>query len=351
MNTVSAVYFDGLNSRPHPVELRFNPAGTLEIIGDGVHLQAPRHELGIDPPLGRTNRFIRLAQGGRCEVSDLAALEQALAHWRPSRGSLWLHQVEKNWPLVLVSVLVLACLGWIVIRHGLPWGARKIAFALPADITRKLGSETLAAFDKTMFQPSRLAAERRTALQRKFREFLDQAGAPAVYRIEFRRSEVFGANAFALPSGDIVITDGLVELAEDDREIVGVLAHECGHVVHRHALRSVLQNSSVFVVIALVTGDVSSATAFGGALPAYLMESKYSREFETEADLYAVQLMRAAKVDPVHLANMLKRLSSQSHDSSGKALSYFSTHPLTAERIKAITSTSATVPPETTVHK
>jgi predicted Zn-dependent protease len=81
------------------------------------------------------------------------------------------------------------------------------------------------------------------------------------------------------------------------------------------------------------------------------MESKFSREFETEADLYAVQLMRAAKVDPVHLANMLKRLSSQSHDSSGKALSYFSTHPLTAERIKAITSTSATVPPETTVHK
>jgi len=279
-------------------------------------------------------------------------LEQALAHWRPARASLWLHQVEKNWSLVLVSVLVLACLGWVVIRHGLPWAARKIAYALPADITKKLCSETLEAFDKTMFQPSQLPAERRTALQRKFREFLKQAGDPVAYRIEFRHSEVFGANAFALPSGDIVITDGLVELAEDDQEILGVLAHECGHVVNRHALRSVLQNSTVFVVIALVTGDVSSATAFGGALPAYLMQSKFSREFETEADLHAVKMFLAAHLDPVHLANILGRLSSKSHDSLGKALSYISTHPPTVERIEAIKCASpATVKPTIGEHK
>ena len=133
-----------------------------------------------------------------------------------------------------------------------------------------------------------------------------------------------------------MITDDLVKLAESDAEIVSVLAHECGHIVHRHALRAVLQNSAVFVVIALITGDVSSATAFGGALPTYLLQSRFSREFEREADAHAVERLRQADIAPVHLATMLQRLAATHGESDSSVLGYLRTHPPTPERIQAI---------------
>lgn len=343
MSTTPAIYFDGLTAQARPVEIHFDPAGFMDIRGEGVALRIPRTEVTIDPPLGRTNRFIRMTDGSRCEVSDHSALEAALATWQPARASRLLHQVERSWLLVLAATVILALFSWTVISYGVPWGARKVAFALPADLTKQLGNETLEALDKTVFQPTTLAPARQKELQQKFRAFLIQAGDDQTYRIEFRHSDLFGANALALPSGDIVITDDLITLAADDQEILGVLAHECGHVVHRHALRSVLQNSTVLIVIALITGDVSSATAFGGALPAFLMQNKFSKEFESEADAHAVQKMKTAKLDPVHLATMLNRLSEKAHESKSKALSYLSTHPPTAERIEAIVHPPGTV--------
>jgi Zn-dependent protease with chaperone function len=338
MNDVPAIYFDGQSSAARPVTLRFDAAaGLLEITGEGVALRVPRAAVSVDSALGRTHRFVRLASGARCEVQAhaLDALETALAPWDRGRGS-WLHRLERSWPLVAASVVLMAVLGWLAIRYGVPWGARQVAFLLPANITRELGQETLEAFDDTLFKLSALPARRQAELQRKFREFIAKSGDADSYRIAFRKSEPVGANALALPSGDIVITDDLVKLANDDDELLGVLAHECGHIVHRHALRGVLQNSTVFVVIALITGDVSSATAFGGALPAFLLQTKFSREFEAEADRHAVTMMKAAGLDPVHLARMLESLSKEHGESDLSALKYLRSHPPTPERLKAI---------------
>lgn len=338
MNDVPAIYFDGQSSAARPVTLRFDAAaGRLEITGEGLALQVPRAEVTIDSALGRTHRFVRLAGGARCEVQAgaLDALEIALEPWDRGRGS-WLHRLERSWPLVVGFAALLAVLGWLAIRYGVPWGARQVAFLLPAGITRELGQKTLETFDGTFFKLSSLPARRQAELQRKFREFIAKSGDADSYRIAFRKSEAIGANALALPSGDIVITDDLVELAEDDEELLGVLAHECGHIVHRHALRGVLQNSTVFVVVALITGDVSSATAFGGAVPAFLLQTKFSREFESEADAHAVKMMRAAGIAPAHLARMLESLSKKHGESKFSALKYLNSHPPTPERIRAI---------------
>ena len=85
-----------------------------------------------------------------------------------------------------------------------------------------------------------------------------------------------GANAFALPNGTIVVTDDLVKLAEHDDELVAVLAHEIGHVVSRHALRRVLQDSGVMLLVAGITGDIVSISSLAAALPTLLIEAKYS---------------------------------------------------------------------------
>lgn len=337
LTEVPAIYFDGRTSQARDVVLRWHAFdGVLEVNGAGVALRVPQREVTVESRLGRGPRFVRFADGGRCEVADNEGLDAVIATWSPQRGAAWLHRVETSWLYVMVAVVLLTALGWTAIQFGLPWAARKVAFALPAKITQTLGDQTLQVLDAGTFQPTQLTHERQLQLQAEFKRFLAEVGDANAYNIVFRSAKAMGANALALPSGTIVITDELVRLAEDDREILGVLAHECGHVQHRHALRGILQNSAVFVVIALVTGDVSSATAFGGALPTYLLQSRFSRDFEREADAYAVATLRAAKMDPAYLATMLERLSQGHSETMDKVQDYIGSHPPTPERIRFI---------------
>ncbi len=269
-------------------------------------------------------------------MADSAEFDAVIATWAPNRAASWLHRTEMSWRHVLVAIVVLIAVGWAAIHFGLPWAARKVAFLLPTGLTTTLTDQTLATLDATMLAPTRLTHARQNELQAKFRTFLDAVGDRTPYRIEFRVMKGDVPNAFALPAGVIVITDALVHLAEDDREIVAVLAHECGHIRHRHTLRAVLQNSAVFVVLALATGDVSSATALGSALPAFLLQSRFSRDFEREADAHAVAELRRGGLEPAHLARILGRLAATHSEGDSKVMGYLRTHPPTPERIESI---------------
>jgi predicted Zn-dependent protease len=170
-------------------------------------------------------------------------------------------------------------------------------------------------------------------LRARFAAMTEPLADGHTFRLEFRRSGRIGPNAFALPSGIIVVTDELVMLAEHENEIVAVLAHEIGHVRHRHGLRTLLQNSAVALLIASVTGDLASVTALSAALPTLLVEAKYSRAFETEADRFALEYLREHRIPPAHFADMLSRLDvaigrkREVHD-------YLASHPVTSERIR-----------------
>ena len=129
-----------------------------------------------------------------------------------------------------------------------------------------------------------------------------------VYRLEFRQGGLIGANAFALPSGIIVMTDELVEMAETDDELVAVLAHEVGHVRGRHALRQLLQAAGVSALAFALLGDVSSISALLSAAPA-LLHAKHSRDFEREADGFAKQWLRENGIAESNFDAILCRIS------------------------------------------
>ena len=83
------------------------------------------------------------------------------------------------------------------------------------------------------------------------------------------------------------MTDELVELAEEENEIVAVLAHEVGHVRGRHSLRLLLQDSVAALLLVGILGDVSTASLIVASVPSVLVEAKHSREIEAEADDFA----------------------------------------------------------------
>jgi Zn-dependent protease with chaperone function len=252
--------------------------------------------------------------------------------------------------MVLVSVAVLLASGTAAVWFGLPALAKSIAFSLPEPVVDGLGRHVLEYLDKGFFSPSTLSEERRTELREKFGDFLRKTGDVKERRILFRAGGALGANAFALPSGDIVLTDRLVLLAEDDEELVAVVAHECGHVDGRHILQSVIQTSALATLVSFMTGDASAVTAIGGALPLFLVRSKFSRGFERDADLYAVRRLSAGGISPTRLAEMLERLSKsrkrgdkekcgdkeKDEDADSELVEYLSTHPPTAERKRMI---------------
>jgi len=168
------------------------------------------------------------------------------------------------------------------------------------------------------------------------------------------------ANAFALPSGDVVLTDRLVALAADDEEVLAVAAHELGHLAHRHAVRQALERAALTTAVFLLAGDLSGVTGMLASLPVALVQLGYSRAMEREADAYAVRLLRAEGIPPAALARMLRRLDAAACTAAAEAKeegarekrapreetgreaacagppAWLSTHPLTEDRIRRI---------------
>jgi Zn-dependent protease with chaperone function len=144
----------------------------------------------------------------------------------------------------------------------------------------------------------------------------------------------------ALPSGVIIFTDDLVELAENDDELVAILGHEIGHIAHRHSLRSIVQSSLALWLIVAVTGDISAASEMTATVPALLADLAYSRDMETEADDYALAFMQEHGLDPDHFAAIMTRLEAShgnpetSTEEDDDDLGFLSTHPPTPERIE-----------------
>jgi Zn-dependent protease with chaperone function len=249
----------------------------------------------------------------------------------PQTPSQWEGSLRGVWLLAVAFVLVLVGL----YRFGVPALADSAARRIPSAVTEAVSAGTLSAMDRTVFEESKLPAERQGRLTRKFGLLRTPGGRASSYRLQFRKSDQLGPNAMALPSGTIVVTDALVELTSEDDEILGVLAHEAGHVDERHGMRLLLQNSLLAFGMAFLLGDTSILL---GRAPQALMEAKYSRDLERAADAYAVQVLDLNDIPRRHLARMLQRLDDYGSRRGGGngVLAYLSSHPITRERIDRV---------------
>ena len=331
--SVPATYFDGHTARAHPVTLDLS-AGRLTVEGAAIARDETIDAVEITDEIGLTPRLVRFSDGAFCEVTDVAALGVILERQGIARSAVSQWEGRRGW-IATAIVLFLVTLG-VAYRYGVPAFAHTVAMNLPEPAVELIGTHTLDILDRTVFAPSTIPLARQGEIIAAFGRLRLPDGTTPSYPILFRRSEAIGANALALPSGVIIVTDGLVELAKDDREILGVLSHEAGHVEQRHGLRQLLQNSIVTLVVAGYLGDVGGLVA---TAPTVLLQAKYSRDFEREADGYAVEVLRSNGIPLGHLADILERFAAQqpSHASPHLPMSdYLSTHPATAERLRLL---------------
>lgn len=146
-------------------------------------------------------------------------------------------------------------------------------------------------------------------------------------------------NAFALPGGPMYINRGMIEAARNEGELAGVMAHELSHVALRHATAQATKQTSAKSMLGqlgLILGGAvlgGEAGAQLGALGAAAWMTKYSREYESQADLLGAQIMATAGYDPSDLANVFQTIQGQG---GNRGPEWLSSHPDPGNRYQKI---------------
>ena len=143
-------------------------------------------------------------------------------------------------------------------------------------------------------------------------------------------------NAFALPGGPMYVNRGMIEAARTEGEMAGVMAHEIAHVALRHGTAQATkgQKYGTLAAIAGIAGTIFGGQGVGqlAQAPFAVYMLKFSREYETEADILGAQIMAASGYDPRDLANMFRTLEQQGGGGGG----FLSDHPSPSDRYARI---------------
>ena len=142
-------------------------------------------------------------------------------------------------------------------------------------------------------------------------------------------------NAVAVPYYQIIIFSKLIEISDNPDELAGVIAHEMGHVIRRHPIQSLVRVIGMNLLIHMVfggAGDTSTTASIGNGL----LQLRYNRDFEREADEIAIKTLYNAGIDNRGFINFFVRLQSEGKMAHENIFSYISTHPATSERIAVV---------------
>ena len=340
MTSGAGVYFDGQTSARHNVTVVLTPSA-LQISGGTGQLLAEWHYDEVEE-LAAPDNVLRIGRRGnkvleRLEIFDpafAAVVDEHAIHVDRSGSTQRRQRLSViGWSVVATVSLLLTA------YYGVPALADRLAPLLPPVVERKLGDavdmQTRAMLDTksagAAFECGSADSEKpgRAALDKMIKRLESGAGLPSPLRsFVVRRTE---ANALALPGGQIYVFRGLIEKAETADEVAGVLAHEIGHVAHRDGTKGVLQAGGLSFLFGMLLGDFVG----GGAVvlaARTVLQSSYTREAESAADLYAAHLMNKVGGDVRALATMLERIGGATEPGMKILLD----HPETKARIAAI---------------
>ena len=347
---IQATYFDGRSARAQAVLLSARE-GHLRVRGEAIDREYALAEMQLSERLGSAARRLDFSGGGHCEVQDHTGFAVLIdtAGFKPR----WVEGAQRSLPVILGSLLAMLLLAAAFYQWGLPKLTVITANQVTPELAAALSTQTLELLDSRYLKPSTLARERQQQLRARLLALRDahaETGSIATGadgELLFRSGGQLGANALTLPDGRIVLLDELVALADDDEQVLAVLAHERGHAAGRHGLRALVRGTIVGTFAAWWFGDVSNLLVVG---PTLLLNSVYSRTLEEAADAHAIAVLQANRIAPLRLAEMLRKLEAAHEDAQKGAprwLRYLATHPDTAARIERIEKASTRDGPST----
>lgn len=338
MHEMNGIYYKAGSAAGRPATLRVSDEGAVQL--DGVAVGAWR-DLKISDRLSSLTRRIRLADGGLFETTENDLVDRIDMTHSGDRAvfSLIADRLERSGRFAIFAVVAVVASIYGMVAFGIPTMAKGIAFALPQEVMLSMGDDVLQGLDTHMLTATKLspaAQARAHVLFARIEAAAERRDASADLKLHLRAgSERMGANAFALPGGHIIVLDALWELADGDEEVAGVLAHEIGHAAKRHGLQGLVRSGLLSFGLVTFLGDPSGIADILVAAPAAFLAAGYSRAFEREADLEAIQTLHLMGINPNRYGDMMARLSGQC-DGPCPEGGILASHPPSDERIEAI---------------
>lgn len=153
-------------------------------------------------------------------------------------------------------------------------------------------------------------------------------------------------NAFALPGGQIFITVGLFDKLQTEAQLAGVLGHEIGHVIERHSAQQMAKNQlGQSLIVAVATGsNQESHSLMIASFVNQMIQLRYGRHDESQADIWGIKLMEKAGFDPRAMIEVMKILKAAGGD--GRGVEIFQSHPNPDLRIEQINAYLKENPPK-----
>jgi predicted Zn-dependent protease len=267
----------------------------------------------------------------RLHVADPAFLAALLARSpainpRPQR-------IRRTAAIIAASLVCLPLLAGAV-WFGLPLIAKPLAALVPQAVEERIGETVLDILVGDLETCENEAG--RIALDRLVDRLWVGLDKPVAFDVQVVKSPM--VNAVAAPGGHILVFSELLENASGPDELAGVLAHEIGHVVHRHSMQALVRHFALSMVITVFTGNDWGL----GSAAQLFVQFAYSREAESEADATGVEMLERAGLRADGLATFFARM--QKEEGSVALPRYVSSHPPSAERSAATARSSAGQP-------
>ena len=342
-------YFDGQSSKPHSVEVRKQAAG-IKIVGDDGAINKHWLYVDISSESFATGDKVLLSYGTfpheRLELNGAGARPiLTLVGDQESQVKSIYHLITQTGGVRLVvgGLVVLLTVLYTYAVHLSPWIGERAVALLPPSVEARAG--------QVMYNNMDLLVDKDADKSLLLEEFYAACGFESPYdiRIDYATQDV--VNAFAIPGGQIVIYEGLIESTESWDELAALIAHELAHVNERHSFKQIARSVSSYFLFAVLTGDVAGASSvvLDNATQVYQLSN--NRAHETEADLVGLAYLRAAQIRPSAMYDLFTRLQSETQRLESEiedktsykvdieaSMEYFQTHPATSNRMDKIQS-------------
>lgn len=317
-----------------PARLHLGPGRRLSVLAlertpEFREIGHDLEEVSISSALGTVPRMFEFPGNIRFECANAPEIESWLAEHELQQGSALLHAMERHWRWVVASLLLVFLTTIFTIQFGIPASAGWLADRVPARARLEVGRHTESLLEERFTAESSLEEHEQAWIRAGFERLVADVDTGGLeIRLHLRDGGWMGANAFAVPSGAVFLTDELVGMAPDSLAVLGVLAHELGHLAHRHGTERVIQAASLPMLFALLTGDLAGGGALLGTIPMDLIATGYGRDQEREADEFARDLLRELDMSTEGIAQLFELFAEEGLELPG----WFSTHPASDER-------------------
>ena len=250
---------------------------------------------------------------------------------------------KRNKFSVLLSILTLfSLLVLIIVYSQRQLILESIIGYIPFEVEKKIGDNLVP----TLLKQSTIINKEHEAYKEfiKITDYIFRDGKYKKSDFSFYLVKSPEVNAFALPGGHIVFYTGLLTNADSVEEVLGVMSHEMAHVYKRHILKNIVGSIGIYLIIQTFWGDISGIITLLKDNGNFLLNQKFSRDYEFEADQEGFKQLVDAKISPLGMASFFERLLNRKETKSKivnelvknfkKHLSILSTHPNLEQRIK-----------------